>query len=122
MGDHLALPVDDGDPPGHPRLEAMVTLTHLAAVTSAIRLGFGVIVLPQRQPVLLAKQMSPIDALGKGRLTVGIGVGYVELELTALARRLLTGVLGLMSTWRRWECCGTSRFPRSWASSSRSPT
>jgi len=43
-----------------------------------------VIVLPQRQPVLLAKQLSSIDILSKGRLTVGIGVGYVEPELHAL--------------------------------------
>lgn len=85
VGDHLALPVnEEGDPADQPRLEAVVTLTHLAAVTSTIRLGFGVIVLPQRQPVLLAKQLSSIDAVSKGRLTVGIGVGYVEPELTAL--------------------------------------
>jgi probable F420-dependent oxidoreductase len=43
-----------------------------------------VIVLPQRQPVLLAKQLTSIDVLSKGRLTVGIGVGYVEPELRAL--------------------------------------
>lgn len=84
VGDHIALPVDSGDPPGHPRIEAVVTLAHLAALTSRIRLGFGVIVLPQRQPVLLAKQLSSIDFLSGGRVTVGVGVGYVEPELRAL--------------------------------------
>jgi probable F420-dependent oxidoreductase len=49
-----------------------------------VRLVAGVIVLPQRQPVLLAKQLASIDALSRGRLTVGIGVGYVEPELRAL--------------------------------------
>ena len=61
-----------------PRLEAVVALAHLAAVTSAVRLGFGVIVLPQRQPVLLAKQLASVDVLSGGRLIVGFGVGYVE--------------------------------------------
>jgi len=85
VGDHIALPVDeDGDPATQPRLEAVVTLAHLAAVTTRIGLGFGVIVLPQRQPVLLAKQLASIDVLSKGRLTVGFGIGYVEPELHAL--------------------------------------
>lgn len=89
VGDHIALPVtEDGDPADQPRLEAVVTLAHLAAVTERVGLGFGVIVLPQRQPVLLAKQLASIDVLSKGRLTVGIGVGYVEAELTALGASL----------------------------------
>lgn len=89
VGDHIALPVtEDGDPAEQPRLEAVVTLAHLAAVTTRIGLGFGVIVLPQRQPVLLAKQLASIDVLSKGRLTVGVGVGYVEPELTALGASL----------------------------------
>jgi len=82
VGDHIALPAEmDGT---QPRLEVVAALSYLAAVTTRIRLGFGVIVLPQRQPVLLAKQLSSIDILSKGRLTVGIGVGYVEPELHAL--------------------------------------
>ncbi|GAB3425337.1 LLM class F420-dependent oxidoreductase [Flindersiella endophytica] len=88
VGDHIALPVGDdtnaADPVGQPRIEAVVTLAHLAALTSRIRLGFGVLVLPQRQPVLLAKQLSSIDFLSGGRLTVGVGVGYVEPEFRAL--------------------------------------
>lgn len=89
VGDHIALPADgDGDPAAQPRLEAIVTLAHLAAVTTRIGLGVGVIVLPQRQPVLLAKQLTSIDVLSNGRLTVGVGVGYVEPELTALGASL----------------------------------
>jgi probable F420-dependent oxidoreductase len=53
-------------------------------VTSRVRLGVGLIVLPQRQPVLLAKQLSSIDVLSGGRLTVAVGAGYVEPELRAM--------------------------------------
>ena len=81
VGDHIALPTRVGD---QPRLEAVVALSYLAAVTKQIRLGVGVIVLPQRQPVLLAKQFASLDILSHGRLTVGVGVGYVEEELQAM--------------------------------------
>jgi len=60
-----------------------VALAFLAAVTRTVRLGVGVLVLPQRQPVLLAKQLTSLDVLRGGRLTVGIGAGYVGEELDA---------------------------------------
>jgi probable F420-dependent oxidoreductase len=81
VGDHVALPAGPGDAA---RLEAVVAVTFLAAVTSRIRLALGLLVLPQRQPVLLAKQLASLDVLAQGRLTVGVGVGYVETELQAL--------------------------------------
>jgi probable F420-dependent oxidoreductase len=84
VGDHIALPSDAVDPATQPRLEAVIAVTHMAALTSRVRLAFGVIVLPQRQPVLLAKQLASIDVLSKGRLIVGVGVGYVEPELRAM--------------------------------------
>jgi probable F420-dependent oxidoreductase len=84
IGDHVALPLDAPDPPDEPRLELVVSLAHLAAVTSRVRLATGVAVLPMRHPVLLAKQLASIDVLSEGRLIVGIGVGHVEPELEAL--------------------------------------
>jgi probable F420-dependent oxidoreductase len=84
IGDHMALPLDAPDPPDEPRLELVVSLAHLAALTSRVRLATGVAVLPLRHPVLLAKQLTSIDVLSKGRLIVGVGVGYVEPELEAL--------------------------------------
>jgi probable F420-dependent oxidoreductase len=83
VGDHIALPDDAPDSATEPRLEALTTLTYLAAVTTRVRLGVGVLVLPQRQPVLLAKQLTSLDVLSGGRLDVGIGVGYVAAELGA---------------------------------------
>lgn len=88
VGDHVALPADAADPASQPRLEAVIAVTHLAALTTRVRLAIGVIVLPQRQPVLLAKQLASIDVLSKGRLIVGVGVGYVERELRALGASL----------------------------------
>ena len=88
VGDHIALPPDAPDDAYDPRLEAVVTLAHLAAVTRRVRLGLGVIVLPQRQPVLLAKQLTSVDVLSDGRLIVGLGVGYLEAELRALGATL----------------------------------
>jgi len=88
VGDHVALPFDAPDAALQPRLEAVIALTYLAALTRRVRLGVGVIVLPQRQPVLLAKQLASLDVLSGGRLTVGIGVGYVDRELRALGASL----------------------------------
>jgi len=92
IGDHIALPVaansSASDPPQQARLEAIVALAYMAAVTTRVRLAIGVIVLPQRQPVLLAKQLTTIDVLSKGRLIVGIGVGHVEPELQAMGAAL----------------------------------
>jgi probable F420-dependent oxidoreductase len=88
VGDHIALPNDAPDSADEPRLEAISTLVYLAAVTTRIRLGVAVLVLPQRQPVLLAKQLTSVDVLSGGRLTVGVGVGYVGAELAAFGVNL----------------------------------
>ena len=70
IGDHIALPsgapAQGGDPPEQPRLEAVVALAYMAALTRRVRLAVGVIVLPQRQPVLLAKQLSRSTSSRRG--------------------------------------------------------
>jgi probable F420-dependent oxidoreductase len=88
VGDHVALPIDNDQVSAaarEPRLEALVALAYLAAATRDVRLAVGVLVLPQRQPVLLAKQLASIDLLSRGRLIVGVGVGHLEQELRAFA-------------------------------------
>lgn len=87
-GEHVVLP-DPRVPasmmdPGDRILDPVVALTFLAARTSRIRLGTGIIILPQRNPLVLAKELASLDVLSDGRLVIGIGVGYLEPEFRAL--------------------------------------
>lgn len=74
-------------PAGMPILEALMLLSFAAAVTTRIGLGTDVLVVPQRQPVLLAKQFSTLDTLSGGRARFGIGVGWQASEYEALGER-----------------------------------
>ena len=65
-------------------LDQLVTLTYVAAVTERIRLGTGVLILPHRNAVVTAKMLSTMDVLSKGRLIVGVGVGWLREEFEAL--------------------------------------
>src|SRR5438128_2883211 len=71
-------------PAGMPILEALMTLSYIAAVTSRVTLGTEVLVLPQRQPTLVAKQVSTLDTLSGGRVRLGVGTGWQEPEYQAL--------------------------------------
>src|SRR5256714_5872627 len=78
-----------GRPPGPynaamPILEPFVTLGYLAAATTRVTLGTEVLVLPQREPTLVAKQVSTLDTLSGGRVRLGVGVGWQEAEYEAL--------------------------------------
>jgi probable F420-dependent oxidoreductase len=70
--------------PAMPILEALMTLAHIAAVTTRVTLGTEVLVLPQRHPTLVAKQVSTLDTLSGGRVRFGVGVGWQESEYEAL--------------------------------------
>lgn len=67
-----------------PYYEAIAVLGAVAAVTSRIELGTAVLVLPQRQPVVLAKQLATIDVIAGGRLALGVGAGWMAQEFAAL--------------------------------------
>src|SRR5436309_1006441 len=76
----------DGKLPGNPTgvLEPFAALTFLAAHTTRIRLGTGICLVPQRNPVYTAKQVADLDFLSGGRCDFGVGVGWLREELQAL--------------------------------------
>ena len=87
-GEHVILPDPQVPPspmaPQDLALDPLVGLTFAAAVTTTIRLATGIVILPQRNPVVLAKQIASLDVLSQGRFTLGIGVGYLEPEFRAI--------------------------------------
>ncbi len=87
-GEHVVLPDPQAPPspmaPEDSILDPLIALTFLAAQTKTIRLGTGIIILPQRNPLVLAKELASLDALSNGRLIFGLGVGYLEPEFAAL--------------------------------------
>lgn len=84
VGDHIIYPPQFAERFGHDFYEAVTTLAYVAASTSRIRIGTAVLVLPYRNPLLLAKQLATIDVLSGGRLTVGVGAGWMAEEYAAL--------------------------------------
>ncbi|HYZ21740.1 MAG TPA: TIGR03619 family F420-dependent LLM class oxidoreductase [Rhodopila sp.] len=97
LTDHIALP--DTSAPGYPysttgefyspdpghRMEQLTAAAWVAARTSRIQLVLAVMVVPHRPAVVAAKMLSTIDVLSGGRLTVGIGAGWLKAEIDAVA-------------------------------------
>ena len=87
-GEHVVLPDPQVPPspmaPQDPALDPFLALTWAAAATATIRLATGIVILPQRNPVVLAKQVASLDVLSGGRFDLGIGVGYLEPEFRAI--------------------------------------
>jgi probable F420-dependent oxidoreductase len=83
VSDHVAVPADAPYPPSF-LYEPIVALTWAAAATSRIGLATSVLVLPYRHPLELAKELASLDQLSGGRLTIGIGSGWLEKEFDAL--------------------------------------
>jgi probable F420-dependent oxidoreductase len=87
-GEHVVLPDPQVPPspmrPQDPALDPLLALGWAAAHTTAIRLATGIVILPQRNPVVLAKQVASLDVLSGGRVILGIGAGYLEPEFRAV--------------------------------------
>jgi probable F420-dependent oxidoreductase len=86
-GEHIVLP-DPARPgfsisPSLPFLDTTVALTLVAAHTRTIKVGSGIIVLPLRNPVILAKELASIDVVSGGRLIAGFAVGYIPQEFAS---------------------------------------
>ena len=65
-------------------IDPLIGLSFAAAATSTIRIATGVLLLPEHNPVLVAKQAATLDSLSGGRLTLGIGIGWSREEFDAL--------------------------------------
>ena len=74
----------------HPFHEPMVLFGFLAAVTARLELVTGILILPQRQTALVAKQTAEVDVLSNGRLRLGIGIGWNYVEYDALGEEFRT--------------------------------
>jgi probable F420-dependent oxidoreductase len=87
-GEHFVLP--DPRPPGFsmpptlPLLDPLVALALVASETRTLKLGTGILILPLRNPVALAKAVTTLDIVSRGRLIVGVGAGYIPEEFAAV--------------------------------------
>ncbi len=94
-------------PPKMPILEAIVMMATIAAVTEHVGISTEVLILPQRQPTLVAKQIATIDTMSGGRVRLGVGVGWQESEYDALEQdftnrgKRMDEAIDLMRAWWR---------------------
>jgi probable F420-dependent oxidoreductase len=93
VSDHIVMPETIASPypfgsvtwsTDTPYVDALIALALAAAVTTRVRLGTAALVLPQRNPVQLAKQAASIDVASGGRLELGVGAGWLAEEFAAL--------------------------------------
>jgi len=86
--EHVVLPDPREAPspadPETPFLHPSTLLAYIANVTDEIKLGTGITLIAQRNPVVLAKEMGSLDVISSGRLLLGIGAGYLHQEFSAL--------------------------------------
>jgi probable F420-dependent oxidoreductase len=87
-GEHVVLPEPRQAPspaePDFPMLHPSTGLAFLAGATERILLGTGIVLIAQRNPVVLAKEMASLDVVSRGRLILGVGAGYLHQEFSAL--------------------------------------
>ena len=87
-GEHVVLPDPQKPPspvpPQTPMLDPAAALAFLAGQTRRVRLATGIIILPQRNPLVLAKELGSVDVVSGGRLICGVGAGYLKAEFDAL--------------------------------------
>lgn len=121
-GGRFPYPVTD------PILDVVATLSYVAALTSRIRLGSSVVVLPYRNPIVLAKELASLDVLSNGRLLLGVAAGWLQEEFDLLGvpfrergRRMDEYISLVRALWTeeqvtfhgRWfELSGAAFFPK----------
>lgn len=117
--EHVVVPVDyrskypyseTGKMPGPeniPLPDPILPLAFAAAVTKKLRLGTGVVILPQRHPLYVAKEMATLDVLSNGRAILGVGIGWLQEEFEAVgvpfkqrAPRTEESIRAIRSLWK----------------------
>jgi probable F420-dependent oxidoreductase len=95
-GEHVVMPSTIGSPypytsdgkipasPETPIPDPLIWLAYVAAAAPTLRLGTCILILPQRNPLVLAKELATLDHLSGGRVELGIGVGWMQEEFDAL--------------------------------------
>ncbi|WP_405603305.1 LLM class F420-dependent oxidoreductase [Streptomyces sp. NBC_00081] len=106
-------------PPDADWLDPLLALTFAAAVTSRIEIASGVLLLPEHNPVLVAKQAATLDVLSAGRFTLGVGVGWSAEEFAALGvpfakrgRRAEEYLAAMRTLWAEDPASFTGEFTR----------
>ena len=110
----------DGRMPGpeeSPIPDPLIWLTWVGAATTSLHLATGILILPQRNPPILAKELATLDVLSGGRVELGVGVGWLEEEFDALGvpfeergARTDEYIEALRCLWREEEPCFEGRF------------
>jgi probable F420-dependent oxidoreductase len=131
-GEHVVLPDPQVPPspvpPDTPMLDPAVALAFLAGHTRRLRLATGIVILPQRNPLVLAKELASVDVVSGGRLIFGLGAGYLQPEFEALGApfadrgaRTSEAIEVLRALWsepsprfegRFWSFSGIQALPR----------
>ena len=122
-GEHVVL-IDPQEapspvPPDFPMLDTVAALAFAAGITERLRLASGIILLAQRNPVVLAKELAGIDRLSRGRLVFGVGVGYVEREFETIGvpyaergARVTEHIEAIRTLWTQDRPAFDGRFTR----------
>ena len=88
VSDHIIVPKNDA--PWNRVFESITTLGFLASITESVQLGSSIILVPLRDPMILAKQIATLDALSNGRVIIGVGVGWNRKEFELLGQDFKT--------------------------------
>jgi len=130
--EHVVVPVgyesaypysNTGKMPGNneklPIPDPVVPLAYAAAITKRVKLGTGILILPQRHPVYVAKEMATLDVLSNGRALLGVGIGWLEEEFEVVgvpfkerAARTEESVRAMRSLWGSSPSSFDGRFYR----------
>ena len=131
-GEHVVLPKPRLAPspadPEHHFLHPSVVLGYLAACTETLKLGTGIVLIAQRNPLVLAKEFASVDVVSNGRAILGIGAGYLQPEFDAIGapfrergRRTDEAIDAMRALWTEqdpsfdgqfWQVSGIDAHPR----------